>query len=125
MKKLVLICIVFCSCLVFADTAVAPGPESLTDILSAFLIKYASSYPWLMLGFLVMAKARAILKPLFSLLHKGADMTVTTKDNDIIKNIEKHWALKVFCWFSDYLVSAKIVNPKKQILVEFKKLRQK
>ena len=101
------------------------GDVDLTKMLSDILIDYAAQYPWVMLGLLVMAKARAIFKPLFWLLHKITDFTETTSDNALLNSVEKSKILAGLYWLADFLISAKIVDPKKQILREYKNLKGK
>ena len=121
LSNLILMCILFYSGFLCAETVT--GDIDLTKMLSGILIDYATQYPWIMLGLLVMAKARAIFKPLFWLMHKITDYTETTRDNVLLNSVEKSKILAGLYWLADFLISAKIVDPKKQILREYKKLK--
>lgn len=97
--------------------------DSLELSAQSFLISYAQKYPLLSLLIMIMGSARLILKPIFAIAHSIAGFTVTDKDNKIIEKIEKSKILKGIFFISDYLFSAKALNPSKMAEYRAKKLK--
>ena len=89
----------------------------------SFLAEYAQKYPWLSMLIMMVGSARLILKPIFSFAHTVAELTATKWDDKIISKIENSKILKGLLFISDYLFSAKALNPKKLAEYRRKKLK--
>lgn len=72
------------------------------------LINIVSSYPKIATLFLVMGAARAIMKPLFTLLRTVADQTPSPKDNELLDQVEKSKVFKTIEFVLDYVASIKL-----------------
>lgn len=59
---------------------------------------------------LVLIIARAVNKPLFSLLHAYVNATPWSRDNQLLAKIEASKIYKGVCWVLDYLFSIKLIK---------------
>ncbi len=88
-----------------------------------FLVTIVYKYPVLSMLIAIIGSARAILKPIFSIAHSIAQITVSDKDNKIITKIENSKILKTILYISDYVFSIKALNPNKMAEYRHKKLK--
>jgi hypothetical protein len=75
------------------------------------LVNLVTSYPKIATVFLIMGAARAIMKPLMTLLRTVAEQTPSTKDNELLDQVEKSKVFKTVEFVLDYVASIKL--PKK------------
>ena len=99
---------------VFAEEVVAPVVAAIEkpDPIHDFIASLVSHYPVFMIILLVVGALRAVMKPLFSLLHTFVDITPTSRDNDWLSAIEKSDILSIFVYALDWVASIKVIPPK-------------
>lgn len=88
-----------------------------------FLAEFVVKWPWLSILISVITSSRFILKPIFSLAHATASLTISKRDDKIISKIENSKILKILLFISDWLFSAKLLNPQKLAEYRRKKLK--
>ena len=80
--------------------------------ISTFVANQAVIHPWIATVILVLTVVRAINKPLFTFLHTIVLQTVSTKDDEVLVQVETSKAYLYFCYFLDYVFSIKIGTQK-------------
>lgn len=74
----------------------------------SILSNFAATHPWLASTFMVVGMCRAIFKPLMAFLHSIADVTPSTKDNELLAKAESSKVYSVLSFALDYVASIKL-----------------
>lgn len=92
----------------------APSPiiSSIGAWLQPILLDLVQKYPVASAIGMVIAVARACMKPAFSIARAIVDATPNPNDNLILDKVEAHPAKKFAFWLLDYLFSIKVAAGK-------------
>ena len=83
--------------------------DQITNIVS----NLAASHAWILSVLAAIGVLRVIFKPLMAFMHSIADATSSTRDNEILDEVEASKAFKFACWLIDLLASVKVGTQKK------------
>ncbi len=87
--------------------------------MELFIKGLALEYPIIFTIAAIIGMVRLVVKPLMVMLHSVAEVTETTRDEEILRKIEENKIYKGFLFVMDYVFSLKLKKP--VILVEKKK----
>lgn len=87
--------------------------EQIAGFIKPLLITFATKYPWLMAGLIVMASLRIVFKPMVSLAEGVVNITPSDADNKWLESLKKNKFYKAFVWGVDFFASLKLPKEKK------------